>query len=108
MRHLTASFADHLEERVVSGDNMKRLSIDDRESIYLLDALRSDVLRCSSESLQFSCIRIRKKAWAFVLAYGTRDLSCVVLDRDNYPEAEARMETLARLVFFYSHRPPGL
>lgn len=88
----------------------RELSLEQRECVHLLDCVRSDVLR-SVTSSRNSCstmILVRKKVWASVLYFGSRDLSCVVMDKSSIEDAEAEIEVLSRLVFYYSFRPPGM
>jgi hypothetical protein len=111
LRHLLsfAGGAHHTEDDEVEVQPAE-LSLEQRECVHLLDCVRSDVLR-SARSNGSSCstlVLVRKKVWASVLFFGSRDLSCVVMDKGSLEDAEEEIEVLSRLVFYYSFRPPGL
>lgn len=84
------------------------LTLEERECIYLMDCVRSDFLRGGSSQSSSTLMLVRKKVWVSVLSFGARDLSCVVVDKGSVEAAEAAVEVLSRLVFFYSFRSPGL
>lgn len=85
------------------------LTLEQRECVHLLDNVRSDVLRSTKNGASCSTLMlVRKKVWVSVLSFAARDLSCVVMDKSSVEEADAEVEMLSRLVFYFSHRPPGL